>query len=83
MKQVIIDSSAGGKPGTVWYPLVHADVKEPRATSTQLLIKMLAGALNHRDVFQRQASYPNMSAESPVGADGVGIVVDAKGNSSL
>ncbi len=36
---------------------------------------MDGAALNHRDVFQRQNSYPNLSKESAVGADGVGHIV--------
>lgn len=76
MKQVTIDSSAGGKPGSVWFPLVHSDRPIPKPTAGQVLVKVTAGALNHRDVFQRQNAYPNLSAESPVGADGVGVVVE-------
>lgn len=75
MKQVTIDSSAGGKPGTTWFPLVTSDVPVPKPSATQVIVKVTAGALNHRDVFQRQNAYPNMSSESPVGADGVGVVV--------
>ena len=75
MKQVTIDSSAGGKPGTVWFPLVHSTPAKPTVSSQDdVLVKMIAGALNHRDVFQRQNSYPALSPTSPVGADGVGVL---------
>lgn len=81
MKQVTIDSSAGGKPGTVWFPLVHGDVARPSLTGSSssssdgdVLVKMVAGALNHRDVFQRQNAYPSLSPTSAVGADGVGVL---------
>lgn len=74
MKQVTIDSSAGGKPGTTWFPLTTSDLPIPEASGTDLLVKVTAGALNHRDVFQRQNAYPNLSSASPVGADGVGVV---------
>lgn len=74
MKQVTIDSSAGGKPGKVWFPVVQSDKPIPKPSGAELLVKVTAGALNHRDVFQRQNAYPNLSSESPVGADGVGVV---------
>lgn len=80
MKRVIIDSSAGGKPGTTWFPLVQEDKPVPQPGPGEYLVRVIAGALNHRDVFQRQNAYPNMSSESPVGADGVGIVT--KGGAS-
>lgn len=74
MKQVTIDNSAGGKMGTTWFPLVTSDRPVPHPKAGEALVKVIAGALNHRDVFQRQNAYGNMSRESPVGADGVGIV---------
>lgn len=78
MKQVTIDSSAGGKPGSAWFPLIHMEVPVPSLSQGQVLVKITAGALNHRDVFQRQNAYPNLSPDSPIGADGVGFVVDGK-----
>lgn len=74
MKQVTIDSRAGGKPGKVWFPLITSDQLVPKPSSSEILVKVIAGALNHRDVFQRQNAYPNLSSSSPVGADGVGII---------
>ncbi|BFZ57731.1 hypothetical protein PYCC9005_004784 [Savitreella phatthalungensis] len=76
MRTVTIDSSGGGKPGTTWFPLVFNDVADPGAggDGDMVRVKMIAGALNHRDVFQRQNAYPSLSVSSPVGADGVGVL---------
>ncbi|CCG81650.1 Putative uncharacterized protein [Taphrina deformans PYCC 5710] len=76
MKQIIIDSSAGGKAGTTWFPLVTKELPTPSVLPGKLLVQVTAGALNHRDVFQRQNAYPSLSVDSPVGADGVGVVTD-------
>lgn len=74
--QVTIDPREGGKPGTVWFPLVYSDVSIPKATEGKSVVKTIAAALNHRDVFQRQNSYPNLGLENIIGSDGVGVVVD-------
>lgn len=64
-----------GKPGQVYYPLVQKSVPQPTPTGSQLLIKLTAASLNHRDLFLRQHLYPGLSFDSPLGSDGVGIVV--------
>jgi NADPH:quinone reductase-like Zn-dependent oxidoreductase len=43
----------------------------------QLLVKLSAAALNHRDLFIRQHLYPAISFNSPFLADGYGIVVES------
>ncbi|KAJ5928447.1 hypothetical protein N7466_007403 [Penicillium verhagenii] len=66
-----------GKPGQVYYPLVVRTLPQPTPQSNELLIKLTAASLNHRDLFLRQHLYPGLSFDVPLLADGVGIVVSA------
>ncbi|KAK4142352.1 uncharacterized protein C8A04DRAFT_38305 [Dichotomopilus funicola] len=70
-----------GKPGQVYYPLQLNTVPIPTPGPGQLLIKLSAAALNHRDLFIRQQLYPGISFTSPLLADGYGIVTAAGSNS--
>ncbi|KAL8303014.1 hypothetical protein RB597_005338 [Gaeumannomyces tritici] len=64
-----------GKPGAVYYPLqLRAVPKPPAPGPGQLLLRMRAAALNHRDVFIRQHLYPDVSFESPLFSDACGTV---------
>ncbi|KAK0627823.1 hypothetical protein B0T14DRAFT_424063 [Immersiella caudata] len=71
-----------GKPGQVWYPLQLNEVPKPAPGPGQLLIKLSAAALNHRDLFIRQHLYPAISFTSPFLADGYGTVVESGPNTS-
>ncbi|OIW28435.1 oxidoreductase [Coniochaeta ligniaria NRRL 30616] len=73
----------GAKPGKVYYPLQLTDHPLPSPSPTQLLIRILAAALNHRDLFQRQHLYPGISFTHPILADGCGVVVEAGSATSL
>lgn len=69
-----------GKPGTVYHSTTISQLAIPSASASQVLVKVIAGAFNHRDLFIRQSLYPGIvfsSAETPsiFGADGVGVVV--------
>ncbi|KXJ95750.1 hypothetical protein Micbo1qcDRAFT_28521 [Microdochium bolleyi] len=64
-----------GKPGVVFYPLQLKDVPKPQPGPNEVLVKIHAAALNHRDFFQRQHLYPGISFENPILADGAGTVV--------
>ncbi|KAJ8604869.1 hypothetical protein MRB53_041645 [Persea americana] len=66
-----------GKPGEVYYPLATYTypATEPSALPpTQLVIRITACALNHRDLFIRQHLYPGTTFGVPLLADGCGIV---------
>ncbi|KAL8381666.1 hypothetical protein RB595_005786 [Gaeumannomyces hyphopodioides] len=63
-----------GKPGKVYYPLELKDVPEPTPGPGQLLVRIKAAALNHRDHFIRQHLYPAISFDAPMLADGCGVV---------
>jgi NADPH:quinone reductase-like Zn-dependent oxidoreductase len=71
-----------GKPGKVYYPLEIKDVPKPSPSSTQLLLKIHAAALNHRDLFIRQHLYPGIGFGIPLLADGCGTVVETGSSAS-
>lgn len=64
-----------GKPGQVYYPLTLRTVPQPSPQGRELLVKLTAAALNHRDLFLRQHLYPGVTFDVPLLADGVGVVV--------
>ncbi|KAH9909050.1 NAD(P)-binding protein [Xylariomycetidae sp. FL2044] len=65
-----------GKPGQVYYPLQLNTVPKPTPGPNELLIRLHAAALNHRDLFIRQHLYPRISFAAPLLADGCGTVVE-------
>ena len=74
MPKSISISQIEGKPGQVYYPLSLDEVPKPTPTGSELLIKVSAAALNHRDLFIRQHLYPGTAFGIPLLADGSGIV---------
>ncbi|GIC85449.1 putative alcohol dehydrogenase [Aspergillus udagawae] len=75
MSKTIFMSQVDGKPGQVYYPLSVQTLPLPTPQGRELLVKMTAASLNHRDVFLRQHLYPGATFDVPLGADGVGVVV--------
>lgn len=65
-----------GKPGAVWYPLERINVAAAAPKPAQVVVKMHAAALNHRDLFLRQHLYPGTTFGVPLLADGCGVVTD-------
>ncbi|WP_020596427.1 quinone oxidoreductase family protein [Spirosoma panaciterrae] len=55
-------------------PVQLIDVPVPVAGPGQVLIKLKAAALNHRDVFIQQALYPGIKLPVILGSDGAGVV---------
>lgn len=66
-----------GKPGQVYYALSLRTVPTPTPQGKEVLVKISAAALNHRDLFIRQLLYPGVTFNTPMLADGVGTVVSA------
>ncbi|ROW13262.1 hypothetical protein VPNG_04808 [Cytospora leucostoma] len=64
-----------GRPGKVYYPLQLKEVPIPEPRPNEVLVRLNAAALNHRDLFIRQQLYPGISFEHPLLADGQGTVV--------
>ncbi|KIW78896.1 hypothetical protein Z517_08735 [Fonsecaea pedrosoi CBS 271.37] len=75
MPKAISISKVDGKPGQVYYPLSLDEVPKPSPKGKEVLIKIHAAALNHRDLFIRQHLYPGTAFGVPLLADGCGTVV--------
>lgn len=52
--------------------LVVDDVAQPQPQAGETLVRIRAGALNHREVFITQGLYPNITLPCILGADGAG-----------
>ena len=44
-----------GKPGQVYHPIKVESIPLPKLKENEVLVKLYAAALNHRDVFIRQS----------------------------
>ncbi|KAE8352526.1 hypothetical protein BDV28DRAFT_124206 [Aspergillus coremiiformis] len=75
MSKAVFISQIEAKPGQVYYPLSIQTLPQPTPKGCELLVKMTAASLNHRDVFLRQHLYPGVTFDVPMGSDGVGVVV--------
>lgn len=74
MPRAITMKQVEGKPGSVYYPLQVIHTPTPDPGPHDLVVEMHAAALNHRDHFLRQHLYPSPSFETPLLADGCGVV---------
>ena len=64
------------KGGQIYYPLKLNLVAKPEPGPNELLVKIEAAALNHREIFIRQNMYPQISFRAPLMSDGCGTVVE-------
>ena len=83
MPKAITISQIEGKPGQVYYPLSLDEVQQPHPSPTELLIKITAASLNHRDLFVRQHLYPAIAFGVPLLADGCGVVVSCGSSANM
>lgn len=74
MPKAITVQKQEGKPGKVYYPLEHVNLPDPQPKENEVVVKISAAALNHRDLFVRQHLYPGIEFGVPLCADGCGIV---------
>ena len=81
MPTALIIQKTDGTPGQVYYPLALTDIPAQQPSESQVTVRIAAAALNHRDLFIRQALYPAVSFSTPQLADGVGVVT-ATGSSA-
>lgn len=77
MPKAISIRKVDGKPGQVYYPLEHVNLPDSKPKDNEVVVKISAAALNHRDLFVRQHLYPGISFGVPLLADGCGTVVEA------
>jgi NADPH:quinone reductase-like Zn-dependent oxidoreductase len=75
MSRYVAISRVNGKPGVAYYPLSLRKSSIPALKAHEVLIKVAAAALNHRDLFLRQNLYPGIAFDVPLLADGAGTVV--------
>lgn len=75
MPKALVIEKIEGKPGKVYYPLKNIEQPEPQPKDNQVVVKITAAALNHRDLFIRQALYGAIGFGVPLLADGCGVVV--------
>ena len=54
--------TCAGKPGQVWHPIAVKSVPTPQPAGDQVLVRIHAAALNHREVFIRQCESACFSA---------------------
>lgn len=76
MPKSISISKVDGKPGKVYYPLSLDEVEKQSPKDGEVVVKIHAAALNHRDLFIRQHLYPGTTFGVPLLADGCGTVVE-------
>ncbi|RAV99424.1 zinc-binding dehydrogenase [Pseudochryseolinea flava] len=57
-------------------PLVVEDIKKPKATKDQVLIKLKYAALNHRDLWIMKEQTQVLSEGIVLGSDGCGVIED-------
>lgn len=75
MPKALVIEKVEGKPGKVYYPLKTIEQPTPQPKDNELVVKITSAALNHRDLFIRQALYGAIGFGVPLLADGCGVVV--------
>ncbi|KAJ3493610.1 hypothetical protein NLG97_g4627 [Lecanicillium saksenae] len=76
-RALTLNAGEGGRPGKVYYPLQVKQVQKPKPGPNEVLVRLKAAALNHRDLWARRHLYPALSLENPLLADGAGVVIEA------
>ena len=75
MPSAIAIRKIDGKPGQVYYPLETITLPAQTPKPHEVVVRISAAALNHRDLFIRQHLYPGTTFGVPLLADGCGTVV--------
>ena len=74
MSQAVAIKHTPGAPGRVYYPLDYIHLPDRQPEADQVVVRITAAALNHRDLFIRQALYPGFAFGVPILSDGCGVV---------
>lgn len=61
-------------------PAVVKEVPTPQAEAGEVIVKLEAAALNHRDVWIQKGLYPGMKLPVIIGSDGAGVVTEIGDN---
>ncbi|KXS12811.1 NADPH:quinone reductase [Gonapodya prolifera JEL478] len=72
LKRPLIPSTKGSR----WDPIELDRVPIPKPMPGEVLLKVHAAALNHRDVYIRQGLYPSIKYDSILGSDCAGEIVE-------
>ncbi|KXT05406.1 hypothetical protein AC578_11060 [Pseudocercospora eumusae] len=75
MPKALTIEKTEGKPGKVYHPLKVIEQPEPTPKDNEVVVKIIAAALNHRDLFIRQSLYGGITFGVPLLADGCGTVI--------
>lgn len=59
---------------TLHEPLVYKDREKPHPRQGEVVVRLRAASLNHRDVWIQKGLYPNIKTPIILGSDGAGIV---------
>ena len=54
----------------------YQEIETPRAATGEVVVKLKAAALNHRDVWIQKGRYPGMKLPVVIGSDGAGVVLE-------
>ena len=57
-------------------PIEINDIENPKPAAGEVIVRLKAAALNHRDVFVQAGKYPGMSLPVVLGSDGAGVVTE-------
>ncbi|KAK4502036.1 hypothetical protein PRZ48_007847 [Zasmidium cellare] len=74
-------TNATAAPSASYYKLEHVTIPSKPLGENEVVVKILAAGLNHRDLFIRRNLYPGIAFGSPLLSDGCGIVTNT-GSSS-
>jgi NADPH:quinone reductase-like Zn-dependent oxidoreductase len=66
MKAVVLES--------INQPLVYKEIPKPIASYNEVIVKLKAASVNHRDVWIQKGLYPGIKSSVVLGSDGAGIV---------
>lgn len=72
MKAMVLEAEAS--------PFVMREVPRPELKPDDVLVKLKASALNHRDYYIQQGTYPRSTYPVIIGSDGAGVVEDVGAN---
>ena len=74
-RRSIVIRQIEGRPGEVYYPTEIRSYTETEPGDEEVIVRISAVSLNHRDLFIRQHLYPGTTFNVPLCSDGCGTVI--------